>query len=776
MPNNRPSPLVCLALLIFPFTAGLASLPNMARAAASTRAKAKPAAPAKAKLGVSAKKDDVEAANPFLPKDFPKPDIDGTVMIPTGKPVAGAHVTWITGDKDDKTALIAITDDYGKFHFDGKTAWSKSMPLGSIVVCAEGYGISGGRFNFSGDMMHPAPIDVVLPLATEAHIKLLNPKGEPAGGVIVRIDGFVNGQNFLPMTHKPDGIGMARTAADGSVSFPGLPQGCQVIIGVADNRFAQIQFPFSQQRLADARVTELMPIKLAWAGSISGTVTTPDGKPVSKAAVQARSIGNGMNVFFAQADSHGHFTIPQALPGRYNLSVSLNPPFNSDWTSHGIPCTVVAGVNKTALKIVVAKYEEPKTLNFTADPPLLPVVIHGIVIDEDGNSVPDAGITGSVFDYGDGPTVRSGPDGKFAMSVDGSSLINLRAEKGDRITVKNVIAFSGDEVTLKLQSNALATIRGVIVDADGKPIPGAAVTPTMWHSQIESRGTPTSTDSSGAYVLARLQPGYRYSLQFTANGYGSGTLDQIIPKPGEMIVADSVALKRADSFVAGHVVNSHGFPLENAHVSINGDQVKQVMTDKQGKFRIDGVAPGDVFIQVKAGDEWMDAQLTAGKDTNVIRTQSLTALQKEEDALPKPVDYVGKYAPEFSVSNWVNVSPIKLSDLKGKIIIIDMWGCCIDNLFETQQMAQQFADHGVVAIGLNVAETSLKDVQEHIAKEHLTLPIAIDKDTAKSLGDNGFECYSLVGRSGKIAYAGRDFNKLMKALAYILAEEHAGAK
>ncbi|HOB34078.1 MAG TPA: TlpA disulfide reductase family protein, partial [Verrucomicrobiota bacterium] len=33
----------------------------------------------------------------------------------------------------------------------------------------------------------------------------------------------------------------------------------------------------------------------------------------------------------------------------------------------------------------------------------------------------------------------------------------------------------------------------------------------------------------------------------------------------------------------------------------------------------------------------------------------------------------GKPAPELALTNWINSKPLKLSDLKGKIVVLDFW-------------------------------------------------------------------------------------------------------
>jgi len=802
------------------------------------------------KSGAAAKaKDEVEIVNPLLPKGFPNPDVAGTVMIPDDKPAVGARVMWITGEANDKNPLIATTDDQGRFHFDGKSAWGKKLASGTVMVQAEGYAMTGGRVDFAADMMHPPPIAVTLAPASEAHVKLIDPQGKPAAGVALRIRSYYKDRDLVSIPEGQTGSQRVLSVADGSVTLPGLPQGWTAVISVDDPKFSQLRDPFNQLTVASAAITEWEPIKLTLGASLEGIVATPDGKPVSNAGVQARCMtGDGDNQVFGQTDERGHFILTQALPGEYKLSVNLDRTLGGQFASRELSCSVKPGEHKTGLKMALVKgaivtghvsyrgsnkpasgvwitisranagtinnwasvstdasgnYRlcaiggplsvstqvpgvhnipenvsvrdgETRTLNLMVDTPIPPVLAHGIVIGEDGKPVAGADISCSTADY-DQPSTHSGPDGKFTIHVSNSPLMYLRARKGDSVSVADVTALDGDDVTLRLRNNALSTISGKVVDIDGKPVAAASVTTTQWHSRAGYGQGSVTTDPSGGYTIAKLMPGYRYSIRVSARGFGDGNADQLLPKPGETLPAANITLIRADSFVAGRVIDSHGFPLANARVTLDVSDQISVSTDKQGKFRIEGVAPGDVVIQVKAGDEWMSSRVTAGKD-NIIRTESLAAQQREEEARPKPVDYAGKYAPEISVSNWVNVSPVTMSDLKGKIVIFDMWGCCVDSLVETQQLAHQFAARGVVAIGLNVSGASLRDVQEHVAQEKLTLPIAIDKDTAKAFGSDGFEYYALVGRDGKITYTGQDFHQLMTSMARLLSNERKGAK
>jgi len=779
-------------------------------------------------------------------KEFPKPDVDGTVMKPDGTPAAGAMVTWGTGKEDKLPPLTAVTDDKGQFHFDGKTAWSREESSGTVFAQADGFGITGVRIQYTSDkdFSHTQPLTIALVPAAEARLRFLGPDGKPAAGVMTHVQAFFKNADFIP---APSNLAAtsAVSAADGTAVIKNLPLGYETAFVVDNPQFAQLRYPEGQFILTADSGTQWKDIKLQAGGSIDGVMTAPDGRPVAKARVTAQTADSMPKYANTTTDDKGHFSLTQMLPGKYKLSAYLMDPWAATWAARDLPVTLASGEHKSGVKLGIlkgaivkgrilykngvkstggvnvsverhtgatvdsamsvyveapgdfhftlapgdikvsvfeggnslaqqeftAKSGETKVVSFTVDAPAPPASVRGIVTDQNGKPVPGATVTFSTASFEPSSTVTSGPDGTFSLSAENSPMIYVRARKGDSVTLKDTPAVDGDNVTLKLQDNALATITGKVVDTNGQPIAGATVTPIEWHARSGDNLDAVTTDASGLYHTGMLPPGFRYSFSTNAKGYASIFTDSLFPQPGETLNAADIVLKRKDSFVAGRVIDSHGFPLARAEVTPNDDRDTHVTTDKQGKFRIDGVAPGDITLEVKKGDEWTNMQVKAGKDDNLIKTYSQAAQQKDQDTRPKPVDYVGKYAPEFNVEKWVNVSPVSMSDLKGKIIVFDMWGCCADQLYETQELAQSLASRGVVAIGLNVSGSKLEDVQAHITQEKLTMPIAIDKDTARALGGGGFEYYSIVGRDGKIAYAGWDSNQMMVVLGKLLAAD-----
>ena len=472
------------------------------------------------------------------------------------------------------------------------------------------------------------------------------------------------------------------------------------------------------------------------------------------------SVGNRINApNMVTTDANGNFQA-RVLPGM----VSVYPQVENPVT----PLLVKAVEGKTA----IADLEIPV--------PIPPMTVTGVVLDSAGRPAAGADVFVATPSYNMPPPTTTDDKGKFTVNLPNTSMAFLRARQGRSATVNDKVVLDGDNVTLKLADNALADLTGAVVNTAGKPIAGATVSIYQQGLRAGMEFPATTTDAAGAYHITGLLPNARYSVSVAMKGYGSGNVPDVVLQPGSPFTAQNVVLKEANSFIGGHVVDSHGTPLSGAKVSWMENQDVNTTTDKSGKFRLEGVPPGDVVIQISAADENTAQEEQAGKDNIVIRTYSQKAQADQQANQAKPVEFVGKYAPEFTVANWVNVSPITMQDLHGKIIIFDCWGCCADNLFEVQRVMQQFGDRGVVAIGLNVAGGSLADVQAHVAQEHLTMPIAIDTNngngTAKGLGTNGYEAYALIDRSGKIAYTGWDFQQMLQTLGKILTAERAATK
>lgn len=121
----------------------------------------------------------------------------------------------------------------------------------------------------------------------------------------------------------------------------------------------------------------------------------------------------------------------------------------------------------------------------------------------------------------------------------------------------------------------------------------------------------------------------------------------------------------------------------------------------------------------------------------------------------------GAAAPDFTVND-KDGKPVKLSDYRGKVVVLDFWatwcGPCMQSLPHTTDVAKKYADKNVVVLAVNVWDAQDKfDAWLPKHPEYSALTFAIDptkeqgKDIATTLYHvSGIPTQYVIGKDGKI--------------------------
>jgi thiol-disulfide isomerase/thioredoxin len=131
-----------------------------------------------------------------------------------------------------------------------------------------------------------------------------------------------------------------------------------------------------------------------------------------------------------------------------------------------------------------------------------------------------------------------------------------------------------------------------------------------------------------------------------------------------------------------------------------------------------------------------------------------------------------KKAPEFEgISSYINSNGTKLSDLKGKVVLIDFWtySCinCIRTLPYLVDWYQKYSDKGLVIVGIHSPEfefeKGLDNVKQAVTRFGIKYPVLLDNDHGtwnafqnsywprKYLVDSeGFIRYDHIGEGGYV--------------------------
>lgn len=120
-------------------------------------------------------------------------------------------------------------------------------------------------------------------------------------------------------------------------------------------------------------------------------------------------------------------------------------------------------------------------------------------------------------------------------------------------------------------------------------------------------------------------------------------------------------------------------------------------------------------------------------------------------------------APEIrGIESWINSNPLSLSDLKGKVVLIDFWTYSCINCIRTQpylnKWYESYKESGLEILGLHAPEFTfeqlVENVQSEVKKAKIFYPVALDNSFATwNAYDNQYwPAMYLIDRNGKVRY------------------------
>ncbi|MGA7181219.1 MAG: thioredoxin-like domain-containing protein [Thiobacillaceae bacterium] len=121
-------------------------------------------------------------------------------------------------------------------------------------------------------------------------------------------------------------------------------------------------------------------------------------------------------------------------------------------------------------------------------------------------------------------------------------------------------------------------------------------------------------------------------------------------------------------------------------------------------------------------------------------------------------------APEISaVGPWLNSPPLKLVELKGKVVLVEFWthGCynCRNVEPYINEWHKRYAGQGLVIVGVHTPEFAYeadpKRVKAYLDQHHILHPVVMDNDYAiwNRWGNRYWPTLYLVSRSGQMCYS-----------------------
>jgi thiol-disulfide isomerase/thioredoxin len=121
-------------------------------------------------------------------------------------------------------------------------------------------------------------------------------------------------------------------------------------------------------------------------------------------------------------------------------------------------------------------------------------------------------------------------------------------------------------------------------------------------------------------------------------------------------------------------------------------------------------------------------------------------------------------APDFTHSSqaeWLNSKPLRLSELRGKVVLVEFWAFECVNCRRTQPwlhaIQQRYADEDFVIVSVHTPELpeerSIANVRAAVAEQQITNPVMVDGDYSywKALNNEYWPAFYLIDKRGLIA-------------------------
>lgn len=451
-----------------------------------------------------------------------------------------------------------------------------------------------------------------------SYMFVLGPRGSLRGKV-TRFDGVtpvVNAQVSV-IRHQPnEQVGTVQTDASGNFTMTDVNAGTfslSVIDPVSGDRGQVVA------KIADEGDVAQADIKLNGQGQVNVIVLDAGNKPVANAIVSMTALGQIRDTRTLTTDANGRVTFEAVAAG--DVTVSTRDP-----------ATKLVG---STLGILSAGGNLPFTLR------LQPVgTIEGIVLGADG-STPQEGVQVRILSRERGILTQAvtGADGKYSFTslplTDGPYTLDAFVDNRLRARVPNVVISQPNQtVQQNLHYSAVATVQGVITDADNRPFDSVSLTlQSLEGLRLSFSG---SAGPDGRYMIQGVPVGSFTITAVTPDGRGANTNGAVVADGVDVMLN----MQLASTGIVGTVFERDGATPVGAGVAVflqrnpNNAQLQltlsaqspavtaSALTNAQGQYSFAVAHPDIYVVQAQGGDNRGRTQAII---TNIIPGQPMTA-------------------------------------------------------------------------------------------------------------------------------------------------------
>src|SRR5947209_11323413 len=167
----------------------------------------------------------------------------------------------------------------------------------------------------------------------------------------------------------------------------------------------------------------------------------------------------------------------------------------------------------------------------------------------------------------------------------------------------------------------------------------------------------------------------------------------------------------------------------------------------------------------------MRARAVALPSARLYRQATELLLEQDErlDVPPAVAGLAPSATPEIKISEWIDQTPVRLADLRGKVVLLDFWatwcGPCRVSMPKLNAMSRKYSNRGLVVLGLTELEgqadgraltrpPELEYLRQFKKKSNISygFGVADDKETGRSYGVVSIPTAILIDRQGRVRF------------------------
>lgn len=159
----------------------------------------------------------------------------------------------------------------------------------------------------------------------------------------------------------------------------------------------------------------------------------------------------------------------------------------------------------------------------------------------------------------------------------------------------------------------------------------------------------------------------------------------------------------------------------------------------------------------------LSAERTYAVENMLVKTfaNSLGRLASPaEAAMPNAIS--GSLGSLLDQQTWINTSPLRAEDLRGKVVVVNFWtySCinCLRSLPHVKAWAQTYKDQGLVVVGVHAPEFAFERDPDNVARAVASLgvrhPVVLDNEFRiwRGFNNGGWPAVYVIGTDGRIRH------------------------